>query len=209
MNAENFCYWLQGWLEIQNPVTINALQLQEIKNHLSIVTISATKIAPLYVAIDTSKSGCGAKIPDITGNYSVCGQDKSYSTLNFSGISGLKIGITSLLGEDQKEKESKETYITITNHPVWYSGSYSNYTYEFQGEKFKHLHELLYQDLEINFHKRNPKDVYLVVDNDLQPMRHTNIKNLTVYSPNHLVGSPTSGCGLNNVGTYGGLGLFC
>lgn len=36
MNAENFCYWLQGWLEIQNPSQINSKQLNEIKNHLDL-----------------------------------------------------------------------------------------------------------------------------------------------------------------------------
>jgi hypothetical protein len=37
MNAENFCYWLQGWLEIQNPSQIDESQLKEIKNHLDII----------------------------------------------------------------------------------------------------------------------------------------------------------------------------
>ena len=37
MTPENFVYWLQGWLEIQNPKKINSKELQEIKNHLKII----------------------------------------------------------------------------------------------------------------------------------------------------------------------------
>lgn len=37
MTTENFCYWLQGWIELQNPKNINELQIQEIKNHLDLV----------------------------------------------------------------------------------------------------------------------------------------------------------------------------
>lgn len=38
MTAENFCYWLQGWIEINHPTTIGPDELKEIKNHLSLVT---------------------------------------------------------------------------------------------------------------------------------------------------------------------------
>ncbi len=37
MQPINFCYWLQGWIELQNPNEITPVQLQEIKNHLSLV----------------------------------------------------------------------------------------------------------------------------------------------------------------------------
>lgn len=37
MTPENFVYWLQGWLEIQNPTAINEEQVQEIKNHIALV----------------------------------------------------------------------------------------------------------------------------------------------------------------------------
>ena len=37
MTPENFCYWLQGFIEIENPKTINTQQVQEIKNHLQLV----------------------------------------------------------------------------------------------------------------------------------------------------------------------------
>lgn len=32
---ENFCYWLQGYFEVAKPESINSVQLQEIKNHLT------------------------------------------------------------------------------------------------------------------------------------------------------------------------------
>lgn len=37
MEPRDFCYWLQGWLEIQKPTTITPEQVQEIKNHLDLV----------------------------------------------------------------------------------------------------------------------------------------------------------------------------
>lgn len=37
MSPENFVYWLQGFMEIANPSTLNEAQIQEIRNHLSLV----------------------------------------------------------------------------------------------------------------------------------------------------------------------------
>lgn len=42
MTPENFCYWLQGYFEISEtertgPATLASLQVEEIKNHLSLV----------------------------------------------------------------------------------------------------------------------------------------------------------------------------
>lgn len=36
MKAENFCYWLQGFMELQSPKTITKEQLDDIKAHLRI-----------------------------------------------------------------------------------------------------------------------------------------------------------------------------
>jgi|SRR5882724_4601951 len=44
MTPENFCYWLQGWLEIQNPARITPEQIKEIQNHLDLVF---TKVTPI------------------------------------------------------------------------------------------------------------------------------------------------------------------
>jgi hypothetical protein len=44
MTPENFCYWLQGFFEIQNPSQISESQIQEIKNHLALVF---NKVTPM------------------------------------------------------------------------------------------------------------------------------------------------------------------
>lgn len=36
MKAENFCYWLQGYMELQNPKQISSKELDDIKAHLRI-----------------------------------------------------------------------------------------------------------------------------------------------------------------------------
>lgn len=36
MTPENFCYWLQGFIEISNPSAISSKELQEIRNHLKL-----------------------------------------------------------------------------------------------------------------------------------------------------------------------------
>lgn len=35
MTSRDFCYWLQGFLEIGNPVTLTADQVDVVKRHLS------------------------------------------------------------------------------------------------------------------------------------------------------------------------------
>lgn len=37
MKSDNFCYWLQGFMELQNPKEITVEQLDDIKAHLRIV----------------------------------------------------------------------------------------------------------------------------------------------------------------------------
>jgi len=36
MKADNFCYWLQGFMELTDPKTISEEQLDDIKAHLRI-----------------------------------------------------------------------------------------------------------------------------------------------------------------------------
>jgi hypothetical protein len=43
MTAENFCYWLQGFLEISKTDQITKEQVEEIKNHLALIF---TKVTP-------------------------------------------------------------------------------------------------------------------------------------------------------------------
>lgn len=65
MNAENFCYWLQGWLEIQNPAQINSYQLNEIRNHLDLSLNKPTK--PQYQLKDNGNFPSGVIFPEIQG----------------------------------------------------------------------------------------------------------------------------------------------
>ncbi len=37
MNALNFCYFLQGYFEIGGRIELNEIQVQEIKNHITLV----------------------------------------------------------------------------------------------------------------------------------------------------------------------------
>lgn len=37
MKPEEFCYWLQGLMEVANPKSLNEDQIQIIKNHLNLV----------------------------------------------------------------------------------------------------------------------------------------------------------------------------
>jgi hypothetical protein len=37
MTAEQFTYWLQGFMEVANPTTLDATQTQIIKDHLALV----------------------------------------------------------------------------------------------------------------------------------------------------------------------------
>lgn len=37
MTPENFCYWLQGFIEIADPKSLSEKELEMIKNHLNLV----------------------------------------------------------------------------------------------------------------------------------------------------------------------------
>lgn len=37
MTPENFCYWLKGFIELQNPETMTKEQVDEVKRHLNMV----------------------------------------------------------------------------------------------------------------------------------------------------------------------------
>lgn len=41
MKADNFCYWLQGVLEVAKPETLDAEQVEIIKRHLAMVFYNA------------------------------------------------------------------------------------------------------------------------------------------------------------------------
>lgn len=52
MKPEDFCRWLQGYLEIAKPISIDEIATQEIKNHLQLVF---TKVTPNVPSITLSQ----------------------------------------------------------------------------------------------------------------------------------------------------------
>lgn len=49
MSPENFCYWLQGFIEVENPMNIGENQTKIIKDHLQLVFKKET---PKYHSVD-------------------------------------------------------------------------------------------------------------------------------------------------------------
>jgi len=48
MTPQDFVYWLQGYIELQDPKTINEQQVQIIKDHIALVLKKETpKIVPM------------------------------------------------------------------------------------------------------------------------------------------------------------------
>ncbi len=68
MTPENFCYWLQGLLEIGNPSTLDAQQVLIIKDHLNLVFKKETTAKQdLYIQIrDSLKTDLQKLPPTIT-----------------------------------------------------------------------------------------------------------------------------------------------
>lgn len=62
MNAENFCYWLQGAFELGNQVTLEHDQVQIIKDHLSLVFKKETPIRNSFLE-DSRERYKGAPLP--------------------------------------------------------------------------------------------------------------------------------------------------
>lgn len=44
MTPENFCYWLHGYIELENPGKISAEKTQVIKDHLNLVFKKETPV---------------------------------------------------------------------------------------------------------------------------------------------------------------------
>lgn len=69
MNAQDFCYWLQGFFEVANPQDMTAEQTQMVKDHLALVfhkvtpDMVAPRVAPrigspVMLPIDLSRPFC-------------------------------------------------------------------------------------------------------------------------------------------------------
>ena len=56
MTPENFCYWLQGLLEIGDPSTLDAQQVLIIKDHLTLVFKKETTAIKVTLKEDDSAS---------------------------------------------------------------------------------------------------------------------------------------------------------
>ena len=50
----NFCYWLQGYLEVGNPETIDREQLKTIREHLDNVFVDFAKPATINYPLGTT-----------------------------------------------------------------------------------------------------------------------------------------------------------
>lgn len=46
MTPTAFCYWLNGWLELGNPDSLNKQQIDIIKQHMALVLTNVTGAAP-------------------------------------------------------------------------------------------------------------------------------------------------------------------
>lgn len=46
MSPEQFTYWLQGFMEVQDPTTLDARQTQILKEHLALVFNKVTPVRP-------------------------------------------------------------------------------------------------------------------------------------------------------------------
>ena len=46
MSPQDFCYWLQGFLEMGNPKEMNEGQVKMLKNHLGLVFVNVTSDLP-------------------------------------------------------------------------------------------------------------------------------------------------------------------
>lgn len=59
MQPIEFCYWLQGFIEIQDPGEISYKQVDIIKEHLKLVF---SKVTPDRSTLNTYPSVCGGNI---------------------------------------------------------------------------------------------------------------------------------------------------
>lgn len=55
MEPLNFIYWLQGYLELQDPKTIDGPKVQMIKDHLALVLKKETPVRSQNTYIDWTK----------------------------------------------------------------------------------------------------------------------------------------------------------
>ena len=69
MTTEQFAYWLKGFMEIQNPDTLDKDQLQIIKDHLDLVFNKVTPVRTPVSAPSGSKPWTPTPIPSTPSTY--------------------------------------------------------------------------------------------------------------------------------------------
>lgn len=196
MTIEQFIWWSHGAIEVFNPEILTAQQVQEIKNHISLVKNDFIPAAspnivgngpvekPIFICqtkvgseglqnlpIDVSKSGCHNEFK-ITG-----------SVVALSGFN------SNLWAKPLQDK----VYITISPNPKWNSDtSYSSY--------YNQNHIL--DGLGIMHSGIYPAGSVVVIDNALSQLNQSQASSirLTCHKENHLVGLPRSGPGIANLG---------
>jgi len=73
MTPEQFCYWLQGHLEISKTKTLTGKQVEEIKNHLALVFKKVTPGGKEGRQLEDSlRSLAPAGIPICAGDVRYC-----------------------------------------------------------------------------------------------------------------------------------------
>lgn len=61
MTTKDFCYWLQGFIEVGDPKTITEGQLKVIKEHLSLVFRHEVKSPTNTISIDDLPDAMGKR----------------------------------------------------------------------------------------------------------------------------------------------------
>ena len=69
MNEIEFCYWLQGFIELSNPEEITIEQWDSVKQHLQLVfnkvtpttTLLSEELTGYYNILDTKHTGCSGR----------------------------------------------------------------------------------------------------------------------------------------------------
>lgn len=64
MTPENFCYWLQGFMELSNERTLTPEQVQIIRDHLNLVFIKLTPLACATPVSDLKLPAITSKTPE-------------------------------------------------------------------------------------------------------------------------------------------------
>jgi hypothetical protein len=67
MTSDQFLYWLQGFMEVANPKTLNESQVQIIRDHLNLVFDKKTPI--IYPEKPPTSPNLGTPIWEINHNY--------------------------------------------------------------------------------------------------------------------------------------------